>query len=281
MKSFIGKTLSFRPTLKESWMLFVCTIVFGSLLSTAISFIPIPPSIKSIISYISVMLPPFVYSYIKVCKKSGGWDSVVCNRPKWRIAPIIAFPLFAITLVAFLVFTDPILSLMPTPEWFEKLLEDMMGENIYVAFITTSIAAPILEEALCRGLILNGLIANGKTPLSAIVWSSLIFGLLHLNPWQAIPAFLMGMLFGWLYYKTKSLWVPIWLHFVNNTLALVMFKIYPSPEYPDTFRELINNDQIFFAIYAIAIGVLALSFFLITKYFGKNDDYTEKTTIPT
>ena len=134
---------------------------------------------------------------------------------------------------------DAFNSLLPdVPEWFEKLMETIMNGPVWITFISVSIFAPLFEEWLCRGMVLRGLLQKGK-PVAAIVVSALFFALLHANPWQALPAFMLGLLFGYVYYKTGSLKLTMLMHCVNNTLALVFSKI-PSLEEADSFREVLS-----------------------------------------
>jgi len=85
-------------------------------------------------------------------------------------------------------------------------------------FIAVVIAAPLLEEWLIREVALKGMLQH-MAPHKAILWSSVMFGVIHMNPWQAIPAFLMGCLFGWLYYRTRSYWTCVALHALNNGMS--------------------------------------------------------------
>lgn len=80
------------------------------------------------------------------------------------------------------------------------------------------LAAPVLEELLFRGVLLKGLLRNYR-PAVAIGQSALLFGLLHLSPAQSISTALLGLLLGWLYYRTQSLGLCIGLHMLNNLLA--------------------------------------------------------------
>ena len=151
---------------------------------------------------------------------------------------------------------DAFNSLLPdVPEWFEKLMETIMNGPIWITFISVSIFAPLFEEWLCRGMVLRGLLQKGK-PVAAIVVSALFFALLHANPWQALPAFMLGLLFGYVYYKTGSLKLTMLMHCVNNTLALVFSKI-PSLEEADSFREVLSPwayTGIFIACVAFVAG---------------------------
>ena len=126
---------------------------------------------------------------------------------------------------------DPINIVMPPmPEWLEAALEQMTSGNFILNFICVSLMAPFFEEWLCRGMVLRGLLnyrkvgtdKRGMHPAAAIVISALFFAIIHMNPWQAVPAFLMGSLFGYVYYKTGSLKLTMLMHFTNNTFALIL-----------------------------------------------------------
>lgn len=103
-------------------------------------------------------------------------------------------------------------------QYFETTLSLMLNYKIG-AFITICILAPIFEEILFRGIILKGMLNFKINPGIAIGISGLIFGLAHLNPWQFVGAGLLGSLFGFVYYRTKSLVLPIILHALNNSLS--------------------------------------------------------------
>ena len=74
-------------------------------------------------------------------------------------------------------------------------------------------------------MILRGLLGTKVKPVWAIVISAVFFAFIHLNPWQAVPAFLLGCLFGYVYFKTGSLKLTMLMHFANNTFALVTSQI--------------------------------------------------------
>ena len=86
-------------------------------------------------------------------------------------------------------------------------------------FISVVVLAPIFEELIFRGMILQTLSKYNK--MFAIVVTSLLFGLLHLNITQAIPAFFMSLILCYMCLKTDSLLVTILAHAGNNLLALM------------------------------------------------------------
>ena len=95
----------------------------------------------------------------------------------------------------------------------------MMLDYKIAGFIMICILAPIFEEIIFRGIILKGMLNFNINPTTAILINGFIFGCAHMNPWQFIGAGLLGIIFGIVYYRTKSLFLPMLLHFLNNTLS--------------------------------------------------------------
>ena len=96
----------------------------------------------------------------------------------------------------------------------------------FLMYFQTLITAPIFEELLFRGIILNGLLNKYKnSSKKAIIYSAMAFGLVHLNIPQGINAFIGGIILGSIYYYTKSMKLSIFAHFINNLITFV-----PVPE---------------------------------------------------
>lgn len=102
-----------------------------------------------------------------------------------------------------------------------------------ITFISVCIVTPIFEEIFFRGFILKGMLNNGVKPYAAILISSLIFGGVHIFPWQAVGGFLAGTILGITFYKSGSLLTCTTLHFINNFVAYLLFIRYKSLESPD------------------------------------------------
>jgi len=84
-----------------------------------------------------------------------------------------------------------------------------------------------VEEVLCRGLVLRALL-NRWRPGLAIAVSSLVFGAMHLDPWQFFYATWLGLLLGWVYWRTRSLGLCVLLHAVHNLLGWIMIRGKPG-----------------------------------------------------
>ena len=93
--------------------------------------------------------------------------------------------------------------------------------NIFLLVLGIGIIPAVAEEILFRGIILNGL-KNSSTATKAIVLSGLLFGIIHIFPPQVISVSILGIFFGVLLVKTRSLITTIWCHFLNNTLIILL-----------------------------------------------------------
>ena len=134
---------------------------------------------------------------------------------------------------------EPISMLLPDMSEAMKLaMEQLLEGPVWIVLISVSVFAPFFEEWLCRGIILRGLLKKVK-PGWAIAISALIFGLIHMNLWQAIPAFIIGAILGYVYYKTGSLKLTMLMHCVNNTLSVIISRI-PGLEDVEFFAEIMS-----------------------------------------
>ncbi len=80
-----------------------------------------------------------------------------------------------------------------------------------------------------RGAILRSLLTTQR-PWVAISLSAFLFALAHLNPAQLPHAFLVGLLLGWMYWRTGSILPGMAYHWANNSAAYVVYNIFPNPD---------------------------------------------------
>ncbi len=111
--------------------------------------------------------------------------------------------------------------ILPAPEWIVRLFADLSAPsgNVGSAVFLLVMVAPVTEELLFRGLILRGLLQRfGAT--EAFLLSSMLFGLVHLNPWQFVSAAALGVLFAWWYARTRSLIPSVLGHALVNATVV-------------------------------------------------------------
>jgi len=160
------------------------------------------------------------------------WDEMRRRRiswptlGSWRIEPVTLLAPFLLTVLGVGALTSEgsnlFQAVFPKPAWITRTfpqLNDLASNPISGPLILV-VVAPLTEELICRGLILRGLLAR-ISPWRAIVVSALLFALVHLNPWQFATAFVIGLVFGWVYFRTGSLLLCMAGHALHNTLSLV------------------------------------------------------------
>ena len=106
---------------------------------------------------------------------------------------------------------------------FDMILSNRWG------YLVIGLLVPFAEELVFRGAILKSLLTKYR-PWLAIVLSAVIFSAAHLNPAQMPHAFLIGLLLGWMYWRTGSILPGMAYHWANNSAAYVIYNVYPNPD---------------------------------------------------
>lgn len=94
------------------------------------------------------------------------------------------------------------------------------ASGLIVSILIIGGSAGICEEFLFRGVIMRGLERLGI--VKAILISSFLFGLMHLDFQKLLGTFLLGALIGFIVYRTNSLFAGIFAHFANNAIAVLI-----------------------------------------------------------
>ena len=222
--------------------LFMLGALLGNILVLGLQFIS-PEFAKEygiIISYPLMFIPAMLYASAKSRFDENftpGFKMDSNNFGRFSGIQIAAIVTVATLATAFM--TDAISSLMPPmPEWLEATMKELLHAPFWITLISVSVFAPLFEDWLCRGIVLRSLLTK-YSPATAIIVSAVFFAIIHFNPWQAIPAFILGLLFGYVYYKTGSLKLTMLMHCANNTMAAVFSRI-PAFEEAKSFIDVMN-----------------------------------------
>ena len=147
---------------------------------------------------------------------------------------------------------------------FEGLLREPWG------YVAVGILAPLTEEVVFRGAILRTLLGmmSKRNHWVAIMISAAIFGAVHGNAAQFINALFMGLLLGWMYYRTRSLVPGILLHWVNNTMAYILTNLLPQSD--GKLIDLFHGDEktVYYAV-GFSLCILIPSFLQLVARFRK------------
>ena len=269
---FLDKFAYFLPGVAEMFVLFgllLAGALVGNILSVPfVAFLGFEKGMlyAQVVSYPLMFVGPMVYASIQSRNDS-------LRRPGRKLdsnhfsplgGALCAVLVILATLTASFC-SDSILPLLPEmPERLKNAMEVLLkGDNVFINFLTVSVFAPFFEEWLCRGMVLRGLLSKKIKPVWAILISAVFFGVIHLNPWQAVPAILLGLLFGYVYYKTGSLKLTMLMHFANNTFVLVLSHL-TGLEDAEEWQDILPGMQ-----YWVVLGACILVLVLTVRAFSR------------
>ena len=152
-----------------------------------------------------------------------------------------------------------------------------MSRNVF-GIISIAIMAPLVEELLFRGAIQGHLLRKGMKPVYAILIASAVFGIVHMNPIQIPFAFAIGMIFGWLYYRTGSVVPGMIGHFINNSIATIQMALLSKEELNTKTIDLIGEVPTYL-LFAASLAVTIGMFLYLKKRLPEAPSYKEEEMI--
>lgn len=279
----------FLPSFNQSLLIVLLLIIAGGigmgvLLAVCYGAAGIAMAdINPLVMYLCQFVPPFIYILYKgsdTVKENGRliekglFDRIVKPVPFntytfGNISSPVVFLLVFVATLALMVALEPVNSIVPMPDSVKQIYANMLSNMVWTS-LSVAIAAPLAEEFLLRGTILRGMLYH-STPLKAILWSAFYFALIHMNLYQALGAFLMGLFIGWIYYKTGTLWLAVLIHFVNNGSSVLFTVLNPEMDVETTLMDIITDSwgiEAYIAIFTLSVAL----FVAIVYYFHKNLD---------
>lgn len=131
-----------------------------------------------------------------------------------------------------------VVSQFPSFDKQAKLLEDAYTQQamalsnlkswgeFFLAIVVMAFFPALFEEIFFRGAMQELLERWWKKPLLAIVFTSIVFSLIHMSVYLFLSRFILGFVLGLMYQRSKNIWVNVVAHFLNNTVAVIqMFWI--------------------------------------------------------
>lgn len=93
--------------------------------------------------------------------------------------------------------------------------------GLAAVLLALALSPALCEEVLFRGALLSGL-RQSMRPLSAVLAVAVLFGVFHLSIYRFAPTALLGLAITYAVWRTNSLWIGVLMHFINNSLAILM-----------------------------------------------------------
>ncbi len=196
--------------------------------------------------------------------------------PNFYIFSILALSSIQFFFFGYLVFQDSIIppdfidkyELLKTE--FELIYKSILaGENeleFIRAIIIGALIPSVSEELLFRGFLQRSLEVK-LSPFWAITISSIIFGFIHFNPINLVPLIVIGILLGYIAYVTRSIVLPIIIHFINNSIAIIGLYNPTAENFGKSLESMEPNMAIFVSIAALLI---TFCFAIILKVISTN-----------
>lgn len=170
---------------------------------------------------ISSLLTILLFTLLRWTPVSRNW---LASRP-WLVIVWVVLLTFGTILPAEWIYEQLQLAM---PEQTVALFQSIMREPW--GYLVVGMLVPVAEELVFRGAVLRVLlnVFARRSHWIAIAISAVVFGIIHMNLAQGFHATLIGLLLGWMYYRTRSVFPGIVLHWINNTVAYVMFNLQPQ-----------------------------------------------------
>lgn len=225
-------------------------------------------------TFITVTLISGIVSTLAMAAHILGWKYVQLNKETLSVYSYRLLAASCVFVIGMGMWTSYLSEWITTlSEEFIRTMKIMMGNPLGV--ISVVILAPIVEELVFRGAIMGHLLKTGKSPVFAILVSSLVFGIVHGNLEQAPFAFILGLALGWVYYRTGSLLPSICMHFVNNGLTTVNYYLSDNP-FASMQEEMGLAGATLYAIGGILIS-LACIFYIRKKLVPQSAKWKEES----
>jgi membrane protease YdiL (CAAX protease family) len=226
---FLRNIESGNINIKKMGVIKALLVMLLSILLEGLGLVPIEIADRFVVisPYITFVLGALVkYCVIMLLLK---WFSDKENEQKPKqLHNRRSFAYVALMIIAFRMIFDNSLSLwisnIPMPDYINEAFEELAISPI-ILILSVAVIAPIYEEVIFRGILLKGM-TKKMNPIIALVVSSLFFALMHMNIPQGINAFLLGIVIGFIYLRTGSIYLSIFAHFVNNFLALSLSSLF-------------------------------------------------------
>lgn len=227
--------------------------VLGSVIALLFGFDPAAATPEAFgrytcLLYLASMLPALLVVLYYRRRRGGRGPWIQCSLKGLNPLLLLWGCLF---LSAVSIVIEPLLSLLPLPQI-------NLGRGPWT-FLMAVCFAPVLEELLCRGVVLGSCRQKWGVIYAWIV-SSLFFGILHLAPLLVVNACIMGLILGYLYIATESIWMPILLHAFNN---LISYLLLVSGREEIMLIQLIGSRTLYALIYAAAVVIALLSVYMM------------------
>ncbi|MFC2097510.1 lysostaphin resistance A-like protein [Bacteroidota bacterium] len=151
------------------------------------------------------------------------------------------------------------------------LMTDKPG-NLLLNILMVGIVPAIGEELMFRGLLQKLFTKWTKNVHIGIIIASILFSAMHMQFYGFLPRLLLGLFLGYIFVWSGSLWIPILVHFLYNSLAVVMYFLFQSEIISTDPASLQTENNTTFVIIISTVIVISLMVLMKRKSFALNNN---------
>ena len=126
--------------------------------------------------------------------------------------------------------------------------------DLLLSLVMVAALPALFEEILFRGALQNLLTRWMKNPITAIIVTAILFSAVHGSALGFLSRIFLGILLGWIYYRSGNLWLSIIGHFVNNGIAIL--ALYSTKKAGEALDP--SKIDTHYPVWVGAIGIIAL-----------------------
>ncbi len=149
-------------------------------------------------------------------------------------------------------------------ELTELFLKTRSISGLLVNVVIVAVIPAIGEELLFRGLLLKLFNNLFKNVHIAVLLSAIIFSAIHFQFYGFLPRLILGVILGYLFVFTRNLWVPIFVHFLNNASSAVIYYLHYNGYIKISMEDFGTSSNV-----AYIIGSLLITIWLMIIIYQK------------
>jgi len=238
-----------------------------------------------ILSIFTFLLPPVIcgFFWYESPVQSYGLNKLPSLKIILLVILLMIFVSPFINLLSYLNEQMAMPSFLKGMESYFKTMEDSAAELTGQMLAVTTVSGLMLnllvmavvpalgEELFFRGSLLNVFSENGKNKHIAVWVVAVIFSLVHFQMYGFIPRMILGALLGYLIVWSKSLWLPIIAHFINNAMAVLVSFFGRNNAEVKALEDVGKASTYVYGIFSLILSlfIFAMIYFLLNK--SKND----------
>ncbi len=135
----------------------------------------------------------------------------------------------------------------------ESFLQTSTLSGLLLNLFMIGIIPAVGEELLFRGVLQQLLHRMISKPHLSIIITALLFSAFHLQFYGFLPRFMLGLVLGYAFYITGSLWVPMLIHFVNNSFSVIAAYLFYNDKIGQNYDEIGMTSQIIPIVLSVAL----------------------------